>query len=472
MRYWFWVLLGFLLAGIRIVNLDQTARFTQDESSDLLRMEQVWQGKKITLIGPISNDNTKVFGSLTYYLLLPFTAATKFDPIGPVYGTAFWGTITAILFIWITKKVNQKWFGVAVVLAFIWYPLLETSRWAWNPHLTIFWIFLGICLLERAKTRIELVIGGFIWGLSIHHHFLSGVACLLGGVAVTRCLIAKRSMRMPSWIVLGLFMAVLPFFVFDWLHPPGVFVGRYILGETVPHGYFGRGFIQVLSKLPQLIFVAAYTLVRVRYIPEILVGLSLILVIIDWNQNKRRLWWWLPVLGQIGIGLGLSNYETRYFLPALPFYWLWLIQKRKRGGYWGQLLIIGLLVMGSIFTFYKQLTEADVQPPISVVREVVGQIQMINSQQRVINQNITTVASPDSDLLAMKYRDLLALKGVKLRASSEYDASENLWVISTAEENQIRDDASVPLQLFKHANLRERLPLGVGKWQLFWFSFD
>lgn len=90
----------------RFYNLDITARFTQDESSDLVRMHQYWTEKKISLVGPISSDNSKVFSSLTYYMVMPFAATTGFEPIGPVYGTAFWGSITAFLLIWIVLKAH------------------------------------------------------------------------------------------------------------------------------------------------------------------------------------------------------------------------------------------------------------------------------------------------------------------------------------------------------------------------------
>lgn len=139
------------LSFTRFYNLDHTARFTQDESSDLLRMHQYWSEKRITLVGPISNDNSKVFGSLTYYMLMPFAAAFGFSPISPVYGMAFWGIVASVLFVLLVHSLNPKLTILAAIISLIWYPLLETSRWAWNPHLVIFWPILAAVIFQKRQ---------------------------------------------------------------------------------------------------------------------------------------------------------------------------------------------------------------------------------------------------------------------------------------------------------------------------------
>ena len=79
-------LLVVTLLFTRLYNLDKTARFIWDESSDLVNIHEIYVDKNITLIGPISEDGSKVFGSLTYYMLLPFAIAGNFDPVSTAYG--------------------------------------------------------------------------------------------------------------------------------------------------------------------------------------------------------------------------------------------------------------------------------------------------------------------------------------------------------------------------------------------------
>lgn len=62
------VLLLFLIIAVvvRVWNLETTSRFLWDESSDLVRMQEIWESKQIALIGPISEDGNTV--SLIGYL--------------------------------------------------------------------------------------------------------------------------------------------------------------------------------------------------------------------------------------------------------------------------------------------------------------------------------------------------------------------------------------------------------------------
>ena len=94
-----------ILIFSRTFNLGKTARFIWDESSDLVSIHEIYVEHKITLIGPISEDGSKVFGSLTYYMLLPFAVIGKFDPASTAYGAAFWGILTASLLLFLSYRI-------------------------------------------------------------------------------------------------------------------------------------------------------------------------------------------------------------------------------------------------------------------------------------------------------------------------------------------------------------------------------
>ena len=122
----------FLVAAfLRFYHLDITARFTRDESSDLVSMKKIVDQKDITLIGPIGEGNSAIFSSLTYYLSLPFVYFSKFDPIGPALAAAFYG-LTTVGLIWLFfKKQKIKWLPIFLLPAII-SPYVEISRWAWR----------------------------------------------------------------------------------------------------------------------------------------------------------------------------------------------------------------------------------------------------------------------------------------------------------------------------------------------------
>lgn len=47
------VVLAAFVMFTRLWNLENTARFTQDEANDLMRMHTIWKDKDLTLIGQI-----------------------------------------------------------------------------------------------------------------------------------------------------------------------------------------------------------------------------------------------------------------------------------------------------------------------------------------------------------------------------------------------------------------------------------
>jgi len=465
------ILFALILAAlifVRVYKIDDTARFTQDESTDLVRMAQYWHDKKITLVGPISTDNGKVFGSLTYYMQMPFAVLGKFDPISPVYAMAFWGVLTALLVWGITRLVNPKFEWLAILLGLIWYPLLESSRWAWNPYLVPFWVALGLWLFLKATKPYQYAIVGLCMGLAIHHHYialLATVAFILWQLIV---LLRKKQYASALLMAVGYGFALVPFALFDLRHPPGLFIHGYLLGGNMPH--VAGNTVSVWQRLSTSLFIAGMTIVRQQVFAIIVLILTGLLAVVELYRRSKNVWWLLPVTAQISAGLFLTNYETRYFLPALLFYYVWLIQKRTCSQKTLQSLIVVVLLIGSLWTL-PRLTKPEVQPSIKVLREVTNTIAAIHQKTPVKNANITAVASPDSDLIGLKYRDLLSLRHVPLRAASEYDASEQLFVISTSDEMTVRKDPSNPMTIFGKSKLRGMYPLSA-PWKLYWFAYE
>ena len=175
----FFLILLFLTALIftRFYNLEKTARFVWDESSNLVNIHRIYQTKDLTLIGPISEDGNKVFGSLTYYLLLPFAVLGHFDPASTAYGAAFWGTVTAVILFYLSLKINPRLKILSALLITVWWVLLIPSRWAWNPNFLPLWSSLSLLVLfSRIKWRYFLA--GLFLAIGLHHHYLAGLTLI------------------------------------------------------------------------------------------------------------------------------------------------------------------------------------------------------------------------------------------------------------------------------------------------------
>src|SRR3972149_11792475 len=127
----FWTILFFIsILFTRFYNLEKTTRFTRDESQNLVDMHRIYVDRDITFVGPINYGETIVYPSTTFYMLLPFAALGNFEAYSPALGTAFYGVITVILILLVVKKMNEKLMLPVGLLSLVWFPLLETSRWA------------------------------------------------------------------------------------------------------------------------------------------------------------------------------------------------------------------------------------------------------------------------------------------------------------------------------------------------------
>ena len=461
-----------ILLATRFLYLDHTARFTRDESSDLARMHAYWADKKITLVGPISNDNVKVFSSLTYYMQMPFSVAYNFKPVGPVVGTAFWGVVTVLLVIFLGVRDRGKAFSNPSLIAFIlltilWTPLLITSRWAWNPHLVPFWIALAL-FLRKIDWKWKYLIVGLSLGLSLHNHYIAIFAVGAFGIIESIFLLKKKKWLNLSLLAIGFGLAILPFILFDLRHPPGLFITSYFQ-VGAPNVVAGPG-ISLSSNLLRNFAFALKEIVGPIWLQVFFVLSLFVILIEDFKHSKRHFLFFVPVIAQIIGPIIIDGYHQRYFLPATVFLLVWLIQPRKNNGNRAAISLILIMLIGSALRLPAAFSPPEQAAPMSVVTEAGDGIVSIMKSNFVKNPNIAVITGADLDSLGEKYRDLLSIDGISFRAASEYDASENLFVISTEDESSVREDQNVSMQLFQDSRLIEVKELTDKPWKLYWFG--
>jgi len=326
------------LLASRFINLDRTARFIWDESSDLVKIHQIFVDKQLTLVGPISEDGTKIFGSLTYYMYLPFTILGEFDPVSTAYGAAFWGVLTGILLLYLTYKVNKKLLYLVAPIIILWYPLVETGRWAWNPNLIPFWVTLSLIFVLR-KDNLSKFLSGLVMGLTIHHHFLAVFAALGLGLFVFVDSIKKKEIKKFLIFSGGLLMAILPFVIFDLKNPPGLFLTRAIYfrntGVVEQGGSVFTNFVSILNGTFQ--YFTQFLALKIA-----LIVMTIPLIVSDFREKSRGLWFAGIFLLQV-IGLSLiTNFYSHYVLAAVPFFIVYLIYSRKT---FGRYLAYGTLIV-------------------------------------------------------------------------------------------------------------------------------
>ena len=430
---------------VRVYRLEESSHFLSDESRDLVNMHQIWVEKKLTLAGPISDDGSHMFSSLTYYLLLPFAVVYDFDPLGPVAGAVFWGMVTFGVMWFLTTKCNPRYIWISGIILAIWYPLVETSRWAWNPNLLPVWISLGILGNGLGS--------GLALGLALHQHVLALIPAMW-------VIIKKRSW----WVILGFLMAVSPFVMFDLRHPPGLF-WRQVVTYGKPEERLTTNLVINKIKLGFTGFEKVIFSQSDEGLLRLLGWAVLGLVIWDVKNNKSNLYWgggWmLPILATVKF-----SPQWHYYLPALPFFIVWLVCPRKKPGRILTSFLILIIGVTSLLNISKLWYQKDWTGNIKLVREVTNIMEREISQQKLINANMAVLGSPDIYTNGNKYRDLLLVRNVRLKNSNEYERSDNLFVVTTGLPERLRKDPATELMYFKSGPIAGVWETGINNWKV------
>ena len=464
----FWTILFFIsILFTRFYNLEKTTRFTRDESQNLVDMHRIYVDREITFVGPINYGETIVYPSTTFYMLLPFAALGKFEPYSPALGTAFFGFLTVVVIMLITRELNRKILLLTAILLIVWFPFLETSRWAWNPHLVPFTSFLAIYLFFR-KGPIYKLFSGFLFGLSFHLHYLTIVSFSIFGLYTFVISVRERKFKKVIYLALGFLIAIIPFVIFDLRNPPGLFFNYYIKNNLISSGAGGE-----LTLFPKTFLENLYNvlvLLTQFKILAILVGLLLsLLIYIDLIKKSKSLIYLFPAFGQIIIISFLPFYENRYFYLGLPFFLVWLIYPRTYASMIVKLSIV-LMITGSLFTVKKQLTLPIREPDTYSIRIITNHIKEIVAKDDRKNINIAALASPDHDPLAVIYRHTLQVKEVDLLADNQFDITDNLFVVTTSDEDKIRNDPANVMTWFRKGPVVERYDVGGTSWKVYLFN--
>lgn len=436
-----------LAIGVRMLLLDTSTHFLSDESRDLVNIHQIWVEKQITLVGPISDDRSHVFSSLTYYMLLPFAVILNFDPLGSVIGAVFWGILTWGLVVYLGYKTNPKWMLWIMILASVWWPMVETARWPWNPNLMLFWLFLGLVTSN--------FLSGMSLGLAVHHHYLALVPGFL-------TIIKRKSI----WGGLGLVVALSVFVIFDLLHPPGIFVGKMI---SYNQNQMGQNILKTLLKLPDVLNFFGQYIFGHKQIA--MVGLVLILLLAIWdviNQHRARSWlviWFLTLLPLV-----FYSTQSHYLLPAVPVFAMWLFSTRQGwGSRWAKVTLV-LLIAGSMTALPKHYQQPDWMGNLKLMR---GATRIIREQiisQQLKNPNLAVLSSPDIYPSGKKYRDLLLVNEIRIKPYEEYETSDNLFVITKGEEKTLREDPAAEIMYFRDGPVTGVWEIPETNWRVIQFN--
>jgi hypothetical protein len=426
----FWLI---LLMLTRFVNLERNLKFNRDESSDLVKMHQYWVEKKISLVGPISEDQSLVYSSLSYYLVMPAAVIFGFTAVSPTIGTAFWSVVTGGLMAWWLLKKKSSVLDWMLIL--IWYPLVITGRWAWNPNLVSLSMIVG-WLLVNSKNKLAQFWGGLVMGLTSHFHYLGFIPAAILGFFKQNI---KRLDKMFFYIC-GLLIPPAIFILFDLTHKPGLFITRLFLFKGKMMGLN----LSAFRICGQYLWGGG---------GWFWVGLILVLMLLGWEiKNKKYQKWycWLAIILLAGSVSFVKDPQEHYLIGAVIPFWIWVTEKREKIGNYLRILLLGGLILSScqksMDLIFGKMPDDSAYSAQRITELVVADI----IKNKLTNPNLAVLQSSDINSYGLKFRDLLLIKGIRLKEPGEISISDNLYVVTQAEnEETVRKDASDQMQKFK-----------------------
>ena len=462
--------IGFLVLGLvllvlsRFYNLETSARFLWDESSDLVRMQELYQNPRLTMVGPISEDNVKVFGSLTYYLTLPFVAIFNFSPVSAAYATAFFGILTVILLILVFKKFKEPISLIIIFIILTSYPLLQSARWAWNPHFVPFWQALGLFSF-LAWGNIGIVLSGLFFGLTIHHHYYALFAAIGFGLVV----VWKKELRFKKIFlyILGLGIAISPFVLFDLTHPPGLFISRMIAFGQISNEVGSFSLTTVFNNLINTPLKFTKYLGGSSLIFGIIILVLSLLNIFKLKKDAGQKWILVVITQFLGLALISGRVDDHYLLPAVIFYYLWIITSYKKSLI--SKILIYVLIISNIIALPALINRNNWETNIKASEDITNYV--INKcQSDCKNYNLAVLSSPDMNTKGRRYRDLLKIKNIELATIDKYSDLKGVFFVSYTDWNDLKKDPSYEIDHYRNLNPTEVQYIKNSKWKVYFFE--
>ena len=381
-KLWIWLLILGVGALLRFYNLETGMHYLGDEGRDAIIIYDIVTAKNFPLIGPPMSVGNVYLGPLYFYLVAPFLALFRFNPIGPAVFTALLSLATSVLlYLFVNQVFKNRLAGWLAAWFYAISPIaVRFGRWGWNPHIMPFFVMLFIFslwkILEEKRSKWWMVTGlslGFI--LQSHYLGLAAIPILLLAFLIKRP--QFRNLKYPI-LGTGLFILLMsPLLVFDivhdWLNIRGFWE---ILTQQSENGFSLLGWLSRSRDRLRQVF-GDFTDFGERSIAN---NLMLATIFITWiiNETEKKRWWlvgvWLGV-GSLFLGIYRGSVFSHYLEFLLPACSLVLgvllaqVYAKKKRRILAVIVFLGL----SIFLIQRstQLALAKPLPNIRAVKELV-----------------------------------------------------------------------------------------------------
>jgi len=208
----------------RSIYFSENLDFSADQGEQVKKSFELWQDKKIELVGPaisFRNNGRMIFtGSITYYFQLLFLLPGKFDPVVSSYLYMLFGAAMTLPLYFGVKNLSDEKKAILVCAVYAFFPLyVDYSRFFWNPN---YQFVLTPLVIWLASMYIKKRNGWWLFGESVflgvqlmfHYQYL----VVIGIFFVFHLL--KRKFGFKEWAIFagGIALGFFPMIFFEFRH--------------------------------------------------------------------------------------------------------------------------------------------------------------------------------------------------------------------------------------------------------------
>lgn len=473
-RHWLLILVLSAAGFLRFYRLRELTTFGGDQGIDYLRVWQMMNDGKLSLLGPITHVGIYL-GPLYYYLLIPFFWLFKFDPIAAPVMFAMFGTATVGLVYILAGYMFKKKFSIFPFLTALLYAvspvIIESSRAPSQPHLIPFFTVLLLLSLFRIADEKEKWWDGLVIGIClasvIQFHFFALSLWILTAIVLA----VKKFNDLNHWIkgfrlsfVLATLGLLAPMGFFEIRHR--FFITKQILD------YLRKGEISFspagwAERFLNLTWFSFDRLIGQGFQPVTALVLVMALAGVIWLLlfgNKKH--WYVEILF-IGFILATTivslyaNPEANHYISAvypitviLTVWGLYKVFPIKAA------MLAVVILAGFNLSKYDPWRDNGYTMPTGVTTKTIEQVAKVVADDMSLNNGTFNIVNTlDGDTRANPYRYVLSARYAKSPLNAEkYTEADYLYIASNLSWNELLDDRRWELSSFP---VREITELGM-----------
>ena len=216
------VLILAVAAFLRLWRISEYMTFLGDEGRDAIVVKNLITRGDLIFIGPATSVGNMYLGPLYYYMMAPFLAISRLDPVGPAVMVALIGIATVFWVYLCGRQFFSKEAGLFAASLYAIAPVVIVySRFSWNPNPMPFFALLTVLFLFwtlKTKNYFWLIPLSVSVAFVLQMHYLGVILVFV--VLIFWFLVLFENFRRKKPIKKFIFFSLLSFLLFSFLMSP------------------------------------------------------------------------------------------------------------------------------------------------------------------------------------------------------------------------------------------------------------